>query len=204
MKVECPRCHTHVEKPVSGDPVCPTCGFGSDRPGAVPAAPVAPAARAATPTSTWAPPQTGNAWETEPKAQLNQTMAIVALVLGIVGCCFLGPFTGIPAAIVGGIAMKKAKAQPDEYGGYGMALAGLILGIITTLAGILFIVFVALGFMSVPDECWVDPESPECEEATGGAEPAQGAFGLGSRGLTSATPLAALMPFIATPRRHAG
>ncbi len=183
MKVECPRCHTHVEMPIDGDPVCPTCGFGAPggrplaaAPAAAATATAAPAATApygaTAPTTGWAPEQGSAQWTPEgQKPQLNQTMAITALVLGIVGCCFMGPLTGIPAAIVGGLAMKKIKDEPTVYGGNGMALAGLILGIIATLAGIIWLVFIAIGFSAIPDECWVDPESPECEEATGG-EPA--------------------------------
>ncbi len=92
-------------------------------------------------------------------------MAITSLVLGIVGCCFLGPLTGIPAAIVGGLAMKKIKNEPTVYGGNGMALAGLILGILATVIGIITIILFVAGFASLPPECLEDPESAACDEA---------------------------------------
>ena len=72
----------------------------------------------------------------------SQALAISSLVLGIVA--FLcGLFAGIPAIILGHVALNRARKSPASYGGAGMATAGLILGyisvVITTvvLAGML-------------------------------------------------------------------
>lgn len=69
-----------------------------------------------------------------PKTGLSTT----SLVLGILGTLCLGIFTGIPAIITGHIARSRALKRPLEYGGAGLALAGLILGYLSipaTLVG---------------------------------------------------------------------
>ena len=56
-------------------------------------------------------------------------LAVTSLVLGIVSLLIcLGPLTGIPAIICGHIARRRSRQSPAEYGGPGMALAGLVLG----------------------------------------------------------------------------
>lgn len=99
---------------------------------------------------------------------LKQGLAITSLVLGIVGCCVFPVLPSIAAAITGGIAMKKAKAEPHEYGGHGMALAGLILGIIGALIGLMIVIGYGAILLSIPAECWSNPEAPGCDEAFGG------------------------------------
>lgn len=74
-------------------------------------------------------------------------LAIAALVCGILAipgacCCYAGIPVGIAGAVMGGIAMSKAKNSPDTHGGGGMALAGLICGII---GAVITIVLLALG-----------------------------------------------------------
>ena len=72
----------------------------------------------------------------------NKTMAIVSLVLGILSivlCC--GFLTGIPALVVGFMARGKASSDPNEYGGAGLALGGIITGIIGTLLGLAWAIF---------------------------------------------------------------
>ena len=67
----------------------------------------------------------------------SKTLAVVALVLGIISilpCCgFLG---GIPAVIIGLIARSRAKNDPANYTGGGLALGGIITGIIGTILSI--------------------------------------------------------------------
>jgi hypothetical protein len=74
-------------------------------------------------------------------------LAIAALVSGILAipgacCCYSSVPLGIAAAVMGGIAMQRAKANPAAYGGRGLALGGLIAGIV----GLVFtVVMIALG-----------------------------------------------------------
>jgi hypothetical protein len=77
----------------------------------------------------------------------NQTLAIVSLVLGILSipCCGFIIF-GIAALVTGFMAKGKAEQNPNEYGGRGLALGGMIIGAITIILGIIAnIVYVFSG-----------------------------------------------------------
>jgi hypothetical protein len=76
----------------------------------------------------------------------NQTLAIVSLVLGILSlpCCGWYIF-GIGALITGFIAKGKADNDPGNYGGRGMALAGIIMGAISLVLGIIVTILYILG-----------------------------------------------------------
>lgn len=75
----------------------------------------------------------------------NQTLPTVSLILGIISvfmvCCAGGIYIGLPAAIVGFIGLKNADSNPSRYGGRGMAIGGMVLGIITFLASLFFLIF---------------------------------------------------------------
>ncbi|MEN3328686.1 MAG: hypothetical protein V7638_3493 [Acidobacteriota bacterium] len=71
-------------------------------------------------------------------------MAIAALVLGIIGfftagLLFIGAITGIVLACV---AMSRAKRDPWQYGGHGMAVAALVLNIVALVS------FVPMGMIA--------------------------------------------------------
>ncbi len=89
---------------------------------------------------------------------LDQTKAIISLVLGIVSFIFswvpiLGLACGIIALVLGLQAKKAAEQQPNVYGGKGLALAGFILGIVGIVVGIIYSlwwIFVVLVFTTTP------------------------------------------------------
>ena len=71
--------------------------------------------------------------------------AVTALVLGILGLVMCGPFTAIPAIIVGRNATREIDASQGRLGGRGMAQAGYVLGIIgTVLGGLALLLFIGL------------------------------------------------------------
>ena len=75
------------------------------------------------------------------------SLAVASLVLGIVSLLIvgLGLLTGVPAAICGHAALRAIKAEPTEYGGNGMAIAGLITGYIGLLiSGVMFILMLLI------------------------------------------------------------
>lgn len=78
-------------------------------------------------------------------APRDQTLATVSLVMGIISvfvvCCFGGIWLGLPAAIVGFIAMRNVETNPNKYTGRGMAIAGMVLGIVTFFASVFFLIF---------------------------------------------------------------
>ena len=78
----------------------------------------------------------------------NNSKAVWALVLGILGLLCCGFFTGIPAIILG----KQAQNEIDRAGGIqagrGMATAGFVLGIIACVWGVLSIILYATGVLT--------------------------------------------------------
>lgn len=73
-------------------------------------------------------PRTGLPKGEKPPAS---TAAVVSLVCGVLMC--LGPLTGLPAIIAGIIARRAVTRDPTGTGGGGMALAGILLGILNLL-----------------------------------------------------------------------
>jgi hypothetical protein len=65
------------------------------------------------------------------QSELRKGMAIASLVLGIVGF-FTAGLLGLGAivgVVLGGVAMNRAKRFPSEFGGHGIAMAGLVMNI---------------------------------------------------------------------------
>jgi hypothetical protein len=66
------------------------------------------------------------------------------MVLGILGtvlCCVLA---GVPAIFLGNIARKEIDASQGLQEGRGMATAGLVLGIISTVLSVLYYIFMGV------------------------------------------------------------
>ncbi len=72
----------------------------------------------------------------------NSGLAVASLVLGILSVTCLGLLAGIPAIILGHIAHNRARRQPDQYGGSGLAIAGFVTGYASLL-----VTFVMLGLL---------------------------------------------------------
>jgi len=74
-----------------------------------------------------------------PAPARNNPLAIAALCCGI-GQIIAGPFAGIPAIILGAIALRQIGQRAER--GRGMAIAGLVLGI---LGIVFFVLIIGLG-----------------------------------------------------------
>ena len=73
----------------------------------------------------------------------NQTLPIISLVLGILSlCCYVSPLTGIAALITGFLGMKNVNSDPSQYGGKGLAIAGMVTGGVFFLIGIVYWIFI--------------------------------------------------------------
>lgn len=70
----------------------------------------------------------------------NQTLPTISLILGIFSLpmCWCG-WLGLPAAILGFIGMRNADNDPAQYGGRGMAIAGMIMGAVSLLVFFIFL-----------------------------------------------------------------
>ncbi len=105
--------------------------------GLAPAAGVPGAATVpALPTASASPPQSG--------------LAITSLVLGVLALvlCVIGPLLGIPAIISGHLARGRARRAPAQYGGAGIALAGLIIGYVSLLVSLVILPALLLPALS--------------------------------------------------------
>ncbi len=79
----------------------------------------------------------------------NQTLAIVSLVLGILSilCCgWIVP--GVVAVVLGFMAKNKAEQNPNEFGGRGLALGGIITGGISLVLGVIVLLLYFLGMLA--------------------------------------------------------
>lgn len=61
----------------------------------------------------------------------NESLAIVALVAGILSLVCMGAFAGIPAVICGHLGLGKIKRSGGQLRGGGMAIAGLVMGYVS-------------------------------------------------------------------------
>lgn len=79
----------------------------------------------------------------------DQTLPTISLVLGILGvlliCCYGGVPLGLAALVTGYLGLKNADSNPMQYGGRGLAIGGLVLGIVSLLSSIVFIIFAGLA-----------------------------------------------------------
>lgn len=100
------------------------------------------------------PPMPPGVWQPPPppyrphNAQLNQSLALSSMIVGIVGFFFggcFGPIPGIIALILGLTALSKIKNSPHEYGGKPFATAGVIIGGISTFVGLLVVIWLILA-----------------------------------------------------------
>ena len=69
------------------------------------------------------------------------------MILGILSlaliCCYGGIWMGLPAAILGFLGMRNADNDPSRYGGRGMAIAGMVMGVVSLLSSIV-VAFIAI------------------------------------------------------------
>ena len=70
----------------------------------------------------------------------DQTLPTIAMILGILSialiCCYGGIWMGLPAAVLGFLGMRNADNDPSRYGGRGMAIAGMVMGVVSLLSSI--------------------------------------------------------------------
>ncbi|MDQ2747287.1 MAG: DUF4190 domain-containing protein [Acidobacteriota bacterium] len=83
-----------------------------------------------------------------PRGQ-NQVLPTVSLVLGILSiilfCCYGGFPFGLAALITGYLGYQNTNTDPQQYGGRGMAIAGMVTGAIGVLTLIMLIILGIAG-----------------------------------------------------------
>ncbi len=178
VHVKCPRCSTVVEKVGDATPVCPTCGYGAP-------SQAAPVQAVSSPNDPWSGMSAPAQPQTTGSKPPTSGLAITALVLGLVGICvsfipvigLIGIPVALAAIITGGIGLSQIGKNPG-LGGKGMAVAGLILGIISLLLAILITVGLFQFAKWFDEFCEENPDEPECQEDDGNATRGMNAAGL--------------------------
>ncbi|CAN5436605.1 hypothetical protein BH10ACI3_BH10ACI3_15350 [soil metagenome] len=112
-----------------------------------PAAPVAEWTPPPAPDASWQNQEIGanTPFQPPPSGTVGQntTLGLVSLVLGILSFVCLYGIGGVAAIVLGIMQRSKIKNNPNEYGGGGLAMAGIILGLINILSFLGFIVLYA-------------------------------------------------------------
>lgn len=80
-------------------------------------------------------------------AAKDQTLPTISLILGILSilliCCYGGIWLGLPAAVLGFLGMRNADSDNSRYGGRGLAIGGMVLGVIS------FMISVIIGLVAI-------------------------------------------------------
>ena len=79
----------------------------------------------------------------------NQTLPTISLVLGIFAivftCCYGGVPFGAAALVTGYLGLKNANENPMQFGGRGLAIGGIVTGVIGLLISIIFFTVLLAG-----------------------------------------------------------
>jgi len=96
----------------------------------------------------WTPPAPPALPYLAPRSQPSSNLALASMITGIAGLvlagCF-GPFPGIVALVLGLVALSQIKKSPEKFGGKPFATAGVIIGGITVVFYVLFILWIILN-----------------------------------------------------------
>lgn len=114
----------------------------------VAAIPELAAALAAPPPATLAAYQAALGTRTNPMALTGMILGLVSISVGLC-CCYGLPFS-VPGIIFSCIGLSQIKNNPQAYTGRGMAIAGLVLSILSILLAVgLFVLFFTLSFSDI-------------------------------------------------------
>ncbi|HRQ40929.1 MAG TPA: DUF4190 domain-containing protein [Chloroflexota bacterium] len=81
-------------------------------------------------------------------APATHTLAIVSLVLSILGLAGILPLVGSIGGIISGrIARQEIVEKPEQYSGEGIARAGIVLGWLGIVMGLLFVCLILAAFL---------------------------------------------------------
>jgi len=96
----------------------------------------------------WTPPAPPALPYLSHRSQPSSNLALASMITGIAGLvlagCF-GPFPGIVALVLGLVALSQIKKSPEKFGGKPFATAGVIIGGITVVFYVLFILWIILN-----------------------------------------------------------
>jgi Domain of unknown function (DUF4190) len=136
-----PKPFAEPERPAAEPPPSP---FAAAEPPSSPLAQADPMPTPAAQDTDWQDNKMQNPqFQNAAGAAQNKTLAIVSLVIGILGttlCCGT-ILPSLIAIVLGFMARGKANSNPSAYGGSGLAVGGIITGVIGLLLGLAYWVF---------------------------------------------------------------
>jgi len=97
-----------------------------------------------------------------PGQEISQGMAIAALATGIVG--FGCPLIGAVGLVLGIVAVRRIDRAPRQYGGRGLAIAGICTGGVSILMLACFAAFFVPNARTIWQEVQGELHKAECEE----------------------------------------
>jgi uncharacterized protein DUF4190 len=86
-----------------------------------------------------------------PAALRTNSLAVASLVCGLAQFIGLSVIAGIPAIVLGTIALKQIGERGE--GGRGMAIAGLVLGCVSLVLVIVIVIAFVVALRSAPSTC---------------------------------------------------
>jgi hypothetical protein len=142
-----PNWNPHIRGPKVETPdEQPTQWLPRDPP--APGAWIAPDERPPMKPGPWTPPPPPSAPYLPRTQQPSQNLAIASMITAIAGLlmagCF-GPIPGIVALVLGLVALSQIKKSPEKFGGKPFATAGVIIGGITVMFYVFFLIWVILS-----------------------------------------------------------
>jgi prepilin-type processing-associated H-X9-DG protein len=137
-RVKCPDCETVLEAPPASTGVQPANGDFTDRP-------LAPPKAAARPRRLDFDDEDEGRGPWDDRSGLSRK-AILSLVLGLVSVPLCWIFTSIPAIILAALSLREISASNGRLRGTGLAIAGLVSGILGTF-GFIPILLLIIGLL---------------------------------------------------------
>lgn len=80
-----------------------------------------------------------------PQPRIVSTGAVLSLVFGILSLLCAGFLSGIPAVVLALVARKRIAASGGEVGGGGLAIGGLVTGLVGSILSLFVVGLIALG-----------------------------------------------------------
>ena len=74
----------------------------------------------------------------------TEDKAVISLVLGILSIVSLSILAGIPAIILGRMSKRNIRASAGQLGGDGLATAGIVMGWISVVLAVVFLLLIIL------------------------------------------------------------
>jgi uncharacterized membrane protein YeaQ/YmgE (transglycosylase-associated protein family) len=146
MTEECMNCSNCLSALTAEARFCPTCGMAVGAPAVAPAPAVAAAPVAQQQVPVEVPPVYQQQYAAPAPKQTNG-LAIASLVLGLTGISIVG-------LVLGYVARKQIRESNGRQDGSGFATAGIVLGWIGTILGVLliaaYVVFIVWAVQSDP------------------------------------------------------